>query len=393
MLLSAMRQAIRIELQDIDAETEVYKEEELDRAITKAGALMSRLIPKRDLLEDTLEATMFSSANDYKLKISGMLSDYVRLEKIEYPVDDTPPCYPTFEVLGDYALFKGAQEFTTGDTIRFIYLKRWTMPTLAAIGDYPTHLDEAIIIGASGESLIYKAQLYTKQAVDLITASGTNIAAVPTFTVPTAPTITTNLGVAIAQLVLASAEFLKDTSNALNLNSAGITTAELELVQTKAELTTALGYLTSGAALINSATRGSNVGEIYGQYANAAANIAGVSAKIVDAYLSIAATLKTISDIYAATGNGYIAVAVQYLNEVEKELDKYRLQLEASNQNLTYIARLLDVSARYETSTKQLLEVAGRYLADGQSKIQEFMMMLGYKPEFVSSKSSSEQRA
>jgi len=48
--------------------------------------------------------------------------------------------------------------------------------------------------------------------------------------------------------------------------------------------------------------------------------------------------------------------------------------------------------AEQEMKARNFLDIAGRYLASGQAKINEFLVMLGLKPEFYTSKSLSEQR-
>jgi len=45
------------------------------------------------------------------------------------------------------------------------------------------------------------------------------------------------------------------------------------------------------------------------------------------------------------------------------------------------IDRELEVATRRETAAARYLDAAGRYLASGQAKINEFLGALGFRPE------------
>ena len=48
---------------------------------------------------------------------------------------------------------------------------------------------------------------------------------------------------------------------------------------------------------------------------------------------------------------------------------------------------------RYTTTSREYLSIAGRYLSSGQAKINEFLVSLGLRPEYSTSRGSSEQSA
>lgn len=93
--------------------------------------------------------------------------DYLKIERIEYPVGNDPPTFLVPEPLGqDILLVTGEGITLTEDYhVRIRYLKPWAAPGTLSKGDYPEHLDNAIIIGSCGQALILKAEKYVQQAI------------------------------------------------------------------------------------------------------------------------------------------------------------------------------------------------------------------------------------
>ena len=150
------------------------------------------------------------------------LTDYISIESIEYPVGETPRVSPTFDVVDGFVILRGSTVFAEDDHIRITYKSKWTPPVsysawaadtviqlaefrsptagnvtgfiyectaragdfkTAAVTepawiivpgstivddqvtwtcreiptDYPSHLDDIIIIGAVGQALLQKA--------------------------------------------------------------------------------------------------------------------------------------------------------------------------------------------------------------------------------------------
>jgi len=360
MYQAEMLGALRIELQDTTEA--IYTPDELIRATEKCISLMSRLIPKRDVVETTIVRAIAAETlaiasdtgtlaykpikvgsltitgktldTDYRvnyltgvvteigtnlpnadyaakydldphmLDISSLLSDYIRIERYEYPAGNTPPTLITGDVFGDFIAFRGDVTLTEDRHLRIVYLRRWIAPTPTAAGDYPSNLDDTVIIGSAGQALIFKAEKYVQEARTLLTTAQTTLGDMDT----------------------------------------PLTNAATALGKVAAEVAAGKSHLTSGAALINTATRGERVGEVYGAYA--------------------------ATQIAAA--NAYIAEAVQRAN----------LASEYQNKGSQEVAIAL-----------QLLATSGRYLSSGQAKINEFLISLGLKPEYSTQKASSEQRA
>lgn len=170
MLLPEMLDNIRIELRDTDPDSYIHEPDDLVRAIAKSVSLMSRLSPKIGMVETTIvlsitSETLTISSNtgtlaykpiksgsltipnktldthyrinyltgvvteigsglpdaDYTvsyeldpqmLDISSLLPDYIKIERMEYPVGDTPAAYPPFDVFQDLIVLRGTDLFT-----------------------------------------------------------------------------------------------------------------------------------------------------------------------------------------------------------------------------------------------------------------------------------------
>lgn len=341
MILPEMLDNLRIELQDVSQQ--IYSEGELTRAIEKSVALMSRLIPDKSLAETTI-GTVPSDAKQ-ELNISSFLPDFIRIERIEYPKGNIPITYPPFELIGSTLFLKGENVFTKDKKLRIIYFKRWTAPTADTAGDYPSHLDNAVIIGSAGQALIFKAEKYVQEAAKvLVELEAPNLPAPPT--APTAPTLSfTNVEYALTKVASG--------------------TPETGVVKE------AKDDLASGREVINAATRGEAVATGYGNYA-------GVEGTLAGAYITQASTYLREEEAkltkYASEVTSYGSEVNKYANTISGLVSKYTAQ--ASEQ---------------EVKAGRFLEIAGRYLASGQSKINEFLVMLGVKVELQPVMVSSRQ--
>jgi hypothetical protein len=527
-----MLAAIRTELQDTDQDQ--FENDELIRAVDKSLSLMSRLIPKRAITETTLARSITSETltiatstgtlaykpikvdslvitgktldTDYRvnyltgvvteigallpdttyqatyeldsslLDLSTFLTDYIKIERVEYPVGQTPTSNLTFDQYGNILAFRGTVTLATNDHIRIVYLAKWTAPTSTTAGDYPSHLDDALIIGSVGQALIYKAEQYTQLAAsttsDIITLLDTipamyTAVTLPTLTAPTAPTlataptpITISTGSAPSAYTISapSAPTIAAVPSAPSAYTPSYTAATDEFTSVLTELHSystlnADGLLDSGVALINSATRGDAVGATYGTYANVKVNMAqtilntGIArlkqietdvnnyqAKVtafgseVNAYAnkisgdvgkyreeinaqslgvtnagssanvfqSVVSAEQAKANVYQSEVSSYNATVSAQVNKFQSEVSQYQ-NLVAASQFLmgkytSQATTTIQQATSMATMSTSYLDIAGRYLASGQAKINEMLVMLGLKPEFNMNKASSEQR-
>lgn len=494
MLLTEMLVNLRVELQDMDSA--LWVDEELIRAIEKSVSLMSRMLPKRSIIETILVRTITTETltiasstgtlaykpikadsvamtgkvmdTDYRvnyltgvvteigsnlpdtdytvsyeldlqmLDISSLLPDYIKVERLEYPIGTLV----TADVFGDFLVFKANITLTENYHLRIIYLGKWTAPTLGTEGDYPSNLDDAIIIGSAGQALIYKAEKYTQLSATTVAAILVTLAtmgdltlAAHGLTAPTPPTLGDPTPPALNTFSAPSAPELPSAPSAPSAPSPDFSAAETALGAIATEITAAKAHHTSGATVINAATRGENVAAIYGDYASAIIRAAEARAS------EGIARLRQVEDglaQYASEVASYGSEVNSFANETSGAIGKYREQIESEKVSMAentamvakyeaeireetlavnkyetevrsfqteaalyqsdvaaYVAKANNLAQEGAQSTIQVrnyLDIAGRYLASGQSKINEMLVMLGLKAEFPMSKAATEQR-
>ena len=555
---------IRIEI--ADREQEIWESDEIIRAIEKCVSLMSRFIPRRAIVEDTIirsitgeTLTIASSTgtlaykpisvgsvsitgktldtdyridyltgvvteigsklpdgdytvsyilDSYMIDISTLLPDYIKVERVEYPVGETPLSLITFDIFGDILVLRqGGTALSDDNHIRLVYLCKWTPPTSEDDGNYPSHLDDVIAIGSAGQALIFKAEDYVNSSVltvDNIVTLLSGLSSInlslpsltaptpPSFTFPdppssptlsdvTAPTAPTLDSVTVPEdysFNKPSAPSLPSAPSAPSAPTLSFTDAESAMDAVADEITAAKGKLSSGETYINTGTRGENVAANYGDYGDVV--MAGAGHRVNEALARLRQIDEELSK-YASQVTSYGSAVNAYANEISGIIGKYREQINAeisgvndfsarinkyqqqlANQALkvdkygravtgyeaaiaeenmkiakyaqdinkyqaelqeldldlrlylgkvssyqtdvsnsqrvieAYAAQVNEVIAHATQLNSQVsnyLNIAGRYLASGQAKINEMLVALGIKPEFASQKASSEQRA
>jgi len=498
MTLAEMIAALDYELQDTGT---IWADAERTRAIQKTVNLMSRLLPKRSVIESIITRTIADETltiasstgtlaykpikkgslvitgeiegTDYTVNyLTGVvteigslladgdytanyeldpqaydlseisLTDYIKIESIEYPVGDTPISKPTFDVVDGFIILRGSTTFTEDDHIRITYLKKWTapidetewaadtvthlhdyiIPTAAnttgyiyectvrasdfkthatteptwgivvggtttddaitwtcreSASDYPTHLDDIVIIGSAGQCLIYKAELYVQSAVSAL--STITAVAAYTFVKPTPATIP-------AYTVM--------TALVPTPVVPVFTAAETALTAIGTAITAAIAYLTTGATYLSTFSWDDRAVADLGSHAGVAMEAAGH--RVNEAI----ARLRQIEDSltrYAAEVTAYGSTVNAYANNISGLTSRQREEVNAEVAAVQdYISRVQYYSAQVanqEMKARNFLDIAGRYLASGQAKINEFLVALGFKPEFGTQRAMSEQRS
>jgi len=426
--LADMIADIRIEIQA--PTTTLFTDSELTRGIQKTVNLMSRLLPKRLVIEATLARTITAETlviasstgtlaykpikkgsltitgkienTDYKVNyltgvvteigalltdgsysatyeldpsiidLTSILTDYIKIERVEYPVGNNPPSLLTFDIYGNFLVLRGTGTLTTGDKVRITYLAKWTPPG-TSVGDYPTHLYDAVVIGAAGQSLIYKAEYYVLQAST----------ALATLTPPVAYTF-----------VKAATPSIPAAPTAPTAPTISFTAAEAAMTAISTEITAAKAHITSGIALVNVAPRGEAPAVTYARYAEAV--FAGANTRVNEALAQLREIEETLTK-YASQVTSYGSDVNAYANNISglTTIQRNQNDIEAGAVS-NFAAQVNKYAAQIQEEdmkVRQFLDIAGRYLASGQAKINEFLAMLGVKAEFNFNKASSEQRS
>jgi len=99
---------------------------------------------------------------------------------------------------------------------------------------------------------------------------------------------------------------------------------------------------------------------------------------------------------YASEVAAFGSETNSYANQVSGLVGLYRgkgeIESVGANIYASQVNAFVAMISGQQAKANTLLDIAGRYLASGQSKINEMLIMLGQKPEFQTQKASSEQR-
>lgn len=456
MQLHEMLVAMRIELQDTGT-SQLWDDDELTRAMQKTVSLMSRFMPKRAILETVLyreisaETLTISSdtgtltykpikegsvsvtgktedtdyevnlltgvvteigsglpdttySTDYELDsrildISSLLPEesYVIIDRVEYP----PGTMVTFEVFGEFIRISGNKDLADDEHLRIIYMKPWTAPVAATDGDYPEHLDNPVIIGSSGQALIFKAEKYVQSAVTelaLVNAAADSMAT-PLADINTAldkiDTQVTSAGTALDKVATyletnGTTDNAKDVLANITDNVADLRTAINTALTESGEFLTdsfapaAYQYLVDGDNFINKSNTGQNVAENYSEYAKAAVSV----------YTALVQEAQTrLSNIrsYIEEANGWMKMGETFIAEGAQRLKAADAFAAEAQMRVGEVNAWAVQANIYATTSKEYLNIAGRYLASGQAKINEFLITVGIKPELYTYKAGIEQ--
>ena len=158
MNLADMRTIVRRELRDEDATNYRWSNDELDRHIAHAVRDFSEAIPLPQ------KATKATTAGSRELDIAS-LSDRVKVEAVEYPVDKFPKRYQRFSLWGDILTILG-DEIPDGANAYIYYGKLHTLG--AQSSTIPQQLEDLVAGGAEG----YAAAAWAVYATNRVNVGG-----------------------------------------------------------------------------------------------------------------------------------------------------------------------------------------------------------------------------
>jgi len=144
MNLTEMRAIVRRDLHDEDASNYRWTDNELDRHIAHTVKDFSEHLP---LEQKAIKATTASSR---ELDISN-LTNRIRVEAVEYPVDKFPKRYQRFSLWGDILTLLGS-EVPDGSNAYIYYGKLHTLD--ASTSTIPAQYEDLIATGACGYAAV-----------------------------------------------------------------------------------------------------------------------------------------------------------------------------------------------------------------------------------------------
>lgn len=370
-----------------------YTIDYLTGVITEVGAL----------LPDAVNYTISYHKDPQKIDLGSLLTNPLKVTRIEYPVGDKPPTYlANWDIIDGMINLGKDTSLATGEHLRIFYDAMWTAATESVAGDYPTNLADVLLIGAAGQALLIKAEKYVQQAVtecglvntaadsmstplgDInialdkvatnITLAGTALDKVTTYMATNGTS--DNAAEVLANVTDDAAELRTAIETALDKAATYLTSTSTEPAAHK--------YLTDGDAYITTVNVADQVAQKYSDYARAAVQI--YNGLIAEATVR----LENIKS-YVAESDEWVKIANGFVEEATQRIAAANAFNTEASQRIAEVQAWGIQADKYTTTTREYLNIAGRYLASGQAKLNEFYTMLGVKAEIQQVRTSGVQ--
>ena len=326
--------------------------------------------------------------------ISGIIPDLIRIVKVVYPVDKIPEQSVSFHIwenmliIGSPRPGVSQEALDDGEHIAVYYEARQTPPTLVSSGSYPEFLDEVVLMGAAGYSLLMEALQHELQASTDIASMRTELG------------LTTAVHTSLANALTDVEKYLDNNSGAdaagmledITTNVAEIRTkiitalgamaTNLGLVFTNSldkATTGAEAYLDTGDDLINRLNDGGDsVPSIYSDYSRTRTQIAAVRIQAVQSYAQEAQMRFSDLQAYIQESSGYRDIALGFISKAQMYLGQ--------------IQQYLAEATQYQEAAGLSLLLADRLRNEAQSRLNDFRTVLSSKAEYRKRVSSTNVR-
>jgi len=154
MNLTAMRTLVRRDLKDEDSSSYRWQDNEIERAIARAVAETSRYVPRE------MKSTIATTDDSREIDIS-TLTDRVSVDRVEFPIDETPREFQRFSVYADIITLIGDVE-GDGEDCYIYWSKVHTLD--ASTSTIPTYLEDILALGAAAYAVLAQTQYRTDTA-------------------------------------------------------------------------------------------------------------------------------------------------------------------------------------------------------------------------------------
>jgi len=154
MILSDMRTLVRRDLKDEDNSNYRWQDNEIDRAIARAVAELSRYVPRE------MKATILTTDGSREIALT-TLTDRVSVDRVEFPVGETPRSFQRFTVYSETITLIGDVE---GDGAN-CYVYWGKVHTLdGSTSTIPSYLEDVLALGAAAYAVLAQTQYRTDTA-------------------------------------------------------------------------------------------------------------------------------------------------------------------------------------------------------------------------------------
>lgn len=350
--------------------------------------------------------------------ISSISDELLKIDTIEYPAGSVPQKVLSYRRWGDYIFATSSEdsqsELSANQHI-FVYYQAVHNPASSTgHATYPLFLDSVVELGAEAYALFIRviklindAKAYVVDADTEATSANTSItSAIAEFTTAKAEVAlslteiglaNTQVDAAISALASIAAEISSAKAEVALANTqadsavtavaeladadtpiaaatttltgiaAKLTSAETALTAVGTRIVAGVAFLTSGAALINTAPKGQNVGENYSAYAQTEVAAATAYAKEADGRLSDAAILVQQSAQQLANAKEIVDQANAKIIGLLNSSSAYTKTTEGY---FTAAQKLLDTALSYAKAAEGYISTSDRYIVACDRYIQ-----------------------
>jgi hypothetical protein len=149
-----MRTLVRRDLKDEDSSNYRWQDNEIERAIARALAELSRYIPRE------MKSTIATTDGSREIALT-TLTDRVSVDRVEFPIDEVPREFQRFTVYADIITLIGDVE---GDGAN-CYIYWGKVHTLdATTCTLPAYLEDVLALGAAAYAVLAQTQYRTDTA-------------------------------------------------------------------------------------------------------------------------------------------------------------------------------------------------------------------------------------
>jgi hypothetical protein len=148
MNLSTMRTLVRRDLKDEDNSNYRWQDNEIDRAIQRAVAELSRYVPRE------MKSVVATTDGSRDIDIAA-LTDRVSVDRLEFPVGETPRRFQRFVLYSDAITLIGDTE-GDGEDCYIYWGKVHTLD--GSTSTIPSHLEDVLALGAAAYAVLAQAQ-------------------------------------------------------------------------------------------------------------------------------------------------------------------------------------------------------------------------------------------
>jgi len=387
------------------------------------------------------------------IDISSIMSELIRVHRVEYPVGSMPQTYALFEVYGSILTitggFESQSEVTDTQHVVIQYHVAHSLPSTSSPGSYPNFLDTSVQLAASAYALFMKALQYEHQAVtdlasvrtelgytgdvhtlittalntvtDYINEAHTQIGKMDTYLVDTAGAgtdnakdVLANITDDIAQLrtridtILSHSDIhlLADAKRYLDTGDAVVASIDATTWLTGAAAPAANKYLDDGDATINQLNDGGpTVPEKYADYARAAIQISQGLHGQAEAYASYARACVELFSGLVAEANTRLANIRTYIEEAmgwvtiangfrDDATQRINMGQTAIVQAQTYTAQIegyLAEANQYQMTVTNDLLLSDRFRAEAVERRNEAWAIWKDAPQYAPMYSMSQR--